>query len=123
MFENVKRRFRRELSLNRVRDTITIREGAETLTLRVDSDANSIISRLQKAQEELSAINGNTTDAERVQAAYGLSEAMFGTKQTEDLFAFYNQDASCVVTICGMYFGDPKHGLAKKITQAQKKRK
>ena len=123
MFETMKNRFRHELTLNRVRDSVTIREGNETLTLHVDSDANSIISRLQKAQEALKYINGESTDEERTQAAHGLSEAMFGAKQTEELFAFYNQDASCVVTICGMYFGDPKHGLGKKITKAQKKRK
>lgn len=123
MFDKIKARFRHEISLNRVRDNITIREGDETLTLRVDSDANSIISRLRKAQKTVSEINGETTDAEREQAAHDLSEAIFGKQQTEKLFDFYNGDASCVVTICGMYFGDPKHGLGKKITKAQMKNK
>ena len=127
MFDIVRQWFRRlfrpELSLNRVRDTVTIREGDERIVLRVDSDAKSIIFRLNQAQKTLSSMNENTTDEERIQAAHDLSEAMFGAKQTEDLFAFYNYDAACVVAICGMYFGDPEHGLGKKITKVQKKRK
>ena len=122
MFGFIKKRSH-EISLHRVRDRITVREGDETLTLCVDSDANSIISRLQKAQKVLSAIDGESTDEDRRQAARGLSESIFGTKQTDELFAFYNQDANCVVTICGMYFSDPKNGLGKKITRAQKKSK
>ena len=127
MFEKVKQWFRRvsgkEISLNRVRDSITIREGNETLTLRVDSDAKVIISRLNKAQKELKSMDEQTTDEERRKAAHELAEAMFGAKQSEELFDFYNQDTSCVVAICGLYFGDPKHGLGKKITKAQIKRK
>ena len=123
MFDKIKGRFRHEISLNRVRDHITIREGTETLDLVVDSDANSIVSRLLKAQKTLNAVNGETTEDEREQAAHDLSDAIFGKQQTEKLFAFYNGDASCVVTICGMYFGDPKHGLGKIITKAQKKGK
>ena len=123
MFDKIRRLFRPEISLNRVRDTVTIREGDERIVLRVDSDAKSIIHRLNRAQKTLSEMNENTTDDERIQAAHDLSEAMFGVEQTKDLFAFYNYDAACVVAICGKYFGDPEHGLGKKITKVQKKRK
>lgn len=115
--------FRREITLNRVRDNITIREGNETLTLRVDSDATSIVSRLRNAQEEMAAVRDDTPETDAIRAARNLSESMFGKEQTDRLFEFYNGDASCVATICGMYFGDPKHGLCRKIITAQKKRK
>lgn len=121
MFGFMKKGFRHEISLNRVRDSITVREGNETLNLRVDSDANSIITRIMDAQKALVAIDGESTDEDRIRAARDFSVAIFGPEQTEELFAFYNQDASCVVTICGMYFGDPKNGLCRKITKAQKK--
>ena len=123
IIEKIRGWFRPELSLNRVRDTVTIREGDERIVLKVDSDARSIINRLNRAQKMLSAMDENTTDDERIQAAHDLSEAMFGVEQTKDLFAFYNYDAACVVAICGKYFGDPEHGLGKKITKVQKKRK
>ena len=123
MFDKIRRIFRPEISLNRVRDTVTIREGDERIVLRVDSDARSIINRLNRAQKILSAMDENTTDDERIQAAHDLAEAMFGAEQTKELFAFYNYDAACVVAICGKYFGDPEHGLGKKITKVQKKRK
>ena len=122
MFERIRRLFRPDLSLNRVRDTVTIREGNDRIVLHVDSDAKSIIHRLNRAQKMLSAMDEKTTDDERIQAAHDLSEAIFGAQQTEKLFAFYNHDAACVVAICGQYFGDPKHGLGKKITRAQMKR-
>lgn len=115
--------FRREITLNRVRDNITIREGNETLTLRVDSDATSIVSRLRNAQEEMAAVRDDTPETDAIRAARNLSESMFGKEQTDRLFEFYNGDASCVATICGMYFGDPKRGLCRKIIAAQKKRK
>lgn len=109
--------------MNRVRDSIVIREGNETITLNVDSDANSLMMRLQKAQKELAGVNEDPSEEHRIQAAHSLAVAMFGTEQAEKLFEFYHGNAGCVVTICGMYFGDKKNGLGKKITKAQKKTK
>ena len=118
------RLFRRnELSLNRIRDNIVVREGNETLDLFVDCDATTIIPNLLNAQREINKISkdADATDEERTNAAVALAASMFGEEQTKKLFEFYHGDASCVVTICGMYFGDAKHGLGKKITKAQKK--
>ena len=114
--------FKKEYTLHRIRDRITIREGEDFIEMKVDSDANSLMHRIRKAQETLSAVKGDSTDEEREKAAADLSEAIFGKEQTEKLAAFYGYDYNCVVTICGMYFADPKHGLAKKITKAQKRR-
>ena len=111
----------KEISLNRVRDSITIREGDEKLKLYVDSDANGIIRRIQAAQEALSAITDESMDTEREEAAKRLSDAIFGEEQTKKLVDFYHGDYGCVITICGIYFGDYKNGLGKKITKAQKR--
>ena len=107
------------ITLNRVRDHIVVREGNDELPLKVDSDARSIITRLQKAQKTLSAINDGATDKQKDEAAIGLAEAIFGKEQAEELMTFYGYDAGCVVTVCGMYF---EKRLGKKITAAQKKR-
>ena len=106
------------ITLNRVRDHIVIREGKDELPLTVDSDARSIISRLQNAQKALSEVNDDITDESKYKAAYGLAEAIFGKDQADQLMAFYHDDAGCVVTVCGMYF---EKRLAKKITAAQKR--
>jgi hypothetical protein len=123
VFQKVRRFFARargkELTLNRVRDMITVREGNETIDLYVDSDANMLIRRLQSAQGELMSIDEDTSEAERKKAAEDFSTAIFGRQQTEKLLDFYHGDYGCVVTICGMYFGDHKRGLAKKITKVQ----
>ena len=119
----MKRLFKRELTLNRVRDHVTIREGDETITLTVDSDATAIISRILAAQKVMNAIDGDSSAQDREGAAIAFSSAIFGKEQTTKLFEFYNGNADCVVTICGMYFGDPKNGLGKKITKVQKRLK
>lgn len=115
--------FKTVYTLNRVRDSVTIREGNEEINLYVDSDVESLMMRLQAAQKQLLKITGDTSDEERIKAANSLSVAMFGKEQTKQLFDFYHGDENCVVTICGMYFADKKNGLSKKIAKAQKKLK
>ena len=107
-----------KITLNRVRDRIVIREGDDELPLTVDSDARTIMARLQKANKALSQINDDVTDEQRYNAAYGLAEAIFGKEQADKLMAFYNDDPRCVVTVCGIYF---EKRLGKKITAAQKR--
>ena len=108
------------ITLNRVRDKITVKEGNEELTLRVDKDPRVIAIELKTAQKALSEIKDDSTAVSRIQAAKSLSEAMFGAEQTKSLFRFYSDDPGCVVTICGMYF---EKRLAKKIARAQMKQK
>ena len=69
----------------------------------------------------VSVVGTRRLSPEGKKAAREFSVAIFGEEQTEQLFDFYHGDENCVVTICGMYFGDPKNGLGKKITKAQKK--
>lgn len=114
---------RDEFTLGRVRDNVTFREGNETIDLSVDSDANSLVTKLMNAQKVLNKIGAESTDEERKQAAKGFAEAMFGAEQTQKLFDFYRGNSDCVVTICGIYFADGKNGLARKITKVQKRAK
>lgn len=107
-----------KITLNRVRDHIIVREGNDELPLTVDTDARSIITRLQKAQKALSEVNNDISTDSQYEAAYGLAEAIFGKDQANKLMAFYHDDPGCVVTVCGMYF---EKRLAKKITAAQKR--
>lgn len=109
------------ITLNRVRDRITIKEGQDTLKLVVDSDSTAIVTRIRKSQETMTRmLRSDATDEEREQAARDFSEAIFGKEQTDKLIAFYQGDVSCVATICGIYF---EKRLCKIITKAQKKMK
>ena len=114
---------RKELTLNRVRDHITIREGNDTLNLTVDSNANMLIRGVRTAQKTLQRLQEENNEELKETAAKQLSEAIFGKEQASQLLDFYNGNFECVITICGMYFGDHKNGLGKKITKAQKKSK
>ena len=110
-------------TLNRVRDRITIREGTETLTLYVDKDSKQIVTDLHKAQKKIQGITPGSSEEEIREASIALPVAVFGKEQTEQIIDFYHGDLGCVAAIFGIYFSDKKSGLAKKITQAQKKSK
>ena len=112
---------RKELTLNRVRDHITIREGNDTISLTVDNDANMLIRGVRTAQKTLQRLQEEDGEDLKETAAKQLSEAIFGKEQAVKLLDFYGGNYECVITICGMYFGDHKNGLGKKITKAQKK--
>lgn len=115
------RLFKKVLSLNRVRDKVTIREGKETITLYVDSDANVLIHGIRNANEKLEKLQKSESEDEKIAAAMAMARAMFGVEQADKLLDFYHGNYGCVITICGMYFGDKRYGLGKKITKAQKR--
>ena len=112
MFQN------KPLSLNRVYDTVSIKEGNQKLILHVNADANRLVVALSQAQKRLQTINENTTDEERADISRFFATAIFGEEQTQRLFDYYYNDAGCVIAICGKYFAER---LGKLITKAQKK--
>ena len=114
------RRWRYEMTLNRVHDTVVIREGEEKLTLTVNGDAMRIVAGLNRANEKLNKINESTPDADVIAAAEYFAAVIFGKEQAAKLMAFYADDPGCVITVCGRYF---KERLAGKITKVQKKAK
>ena len=108
------------LTLGRVFDTVTIKEGGERLTLHVNSDPNRIVVGLAQAQKRLMTINEETTDEEREEIALFFAGVLFGDEQAKQLLDFYYGDSSCVVAVCGNYFAKRLKNI---ITKAQKKRK
>lgn len=112
--------FRRgyEMTLNRVHDTVTIREGEESITLRVDGDAMRMVAGLTKAQAKMQAITDDTPDADVRETAEYFAATIFGKEQAAKLMAFYADDPGCVITVCGRYFSER---LAGKISKVQKR--
>ena len=109
------------ITLNRVHDTIRINENGETLPLTVSADPMRIVAGLNKAQKKLNdLVNKETEPAEEEikEAAEYFATVIFGKEQAEMLMAFYNDDAACVINVCGTYF---RERLGKKISQMQKK--
>ena len=107
-----------EITLNRVHDTVVIREDGERLTLTVNGDAQRMVAGLSNAQKRMQAITDDSTDAEIREIAEYFSAVIFGKEQTEKLFAFYANDPASVISVCGQYF---KNRLAGKISEAQKR--
>ena len=111
---------KKDLSLGRVYDTITIREGNDRLVLHVNNDPNRIVIGLNEAQKRLKMIDKDTSNEDRAEIARFFSSVIFGDEQTQKIFDFYYGDAMCVISIASKYFTER---LAKKITEAQKKAK
>ena len=109
-----------EMTLNRVHDTIVIREDDEKLTLTVNGDAMRMVAGLTKAQERMKALTEDTPDEEVKAVAEYFAAVIFGREQASKLMAFYADDPGCVISVCGKYF---KERLAEKITKAQKRMK
>jgi hypothetical protein len=109
-----------EITLNRVHDTITVREGDERLRLTVSGDAMRMVAGLNKAQSKMQSITAETPDEEVQQTALFFATVIFGKEQAEKLMDFYAEDPGCVITVCGEYF---KNRLAGKIANVQKKMK
>ena len=107
-----------ELTLNRVHDTVSIREGDETLRLNVDGDAMRMVAGLTKAQQKMLDLADDAEDAEVKECAEYFAAVIFGKEQAEKLMSFYADDPACVISVCGQYFKDR---LADKIAKVQKK--
>ena len=108
------------MTLNRVHDTVTIKEGNESLTLKVNGDAMHMVAGLNKAQKKMLDLPDNATDEQVKEAAKYFAAVIFGQEQAQKLCDFYADDPGCVITVCGNYF---KQRLAGKISAVQKKMK
>ena len=109
-----------EMTLNRVHDNITIKEGDETLKLTVNGDGMRMVAGLNKARERLNALTEDAPDDEVKEAAKYFAAVIFGNEQAEQIMSFYADDPGCVIMVCGQYFKDR---LAHKIAAVQKKMK
>lgn len=114
------RRHGYEMTLNRVHDTVTFREGDDKITLTVNGDAMRIVAGLNRAQERMNAITEETPDAEVMATAEYFAAVIFGKEQAGKLMEFYANDPGCIIVVCGQYFKDR---LAKRISTVQKRAK
>lgn len=110
------------LTLNRVHDALTVKEGDARLTLTVDGDSMRMVAGLNKAQEKMNEIlkQENPPESEIREAAEYFATVIFGAEGSNKLFDFYNGDAGCVISVCGQYF---KGRLADKIAKIQRRLK
>lgn len=108
------------VTLNRVHDSITIREGSERLNLTVDGDAMHMVAGLNKAQKKMLALSDESTEEEIRDAAEYFASVIFGAEQAKKLLAFYADDPASVITVCGKIF---RERLADRIAAVQKKLK
>lgn len=108
------------MTLNRVHDTVTIREGDEKITLTVNGDAMRIVAGLNKAQAKMKELSDDTPDDAVKDVAEYFAAVIFGKEQAAQLMAFYADDPGCVISVCGQYFKDR---LAGKIANVQKRMK
>lgn len=109
-----------EMTLNRVHDTVTIKEGDERLTLSVNGDAMHMIAGINKANQKLQALTDDSKDEEVIEAAEYFAAVIFGREQAARLMRFYANDPGCVISVCGQYF---KERLVDRIVKVQKKAK
>ena len=108
------------MTLNRVHDKVTVKEGGERLTLTVDGDAMRMVAGLNKAQEKMPALTDASTDEEVLDAARFFASVIFGREQATHLMNFYANDPGCVISVCGQYF---RQRLGNLIAKAQRKMK
>ena len=108
------------MTLNRVHDTVTIREGDEKITLTVNGDAMRMVAGLNKAQAKMKELTDDSPDDTVKDAAEYFAAVIFGKEQAGQLMAFYADDPGCVISVCGQYF---KNRLAGKIANVQKRMK
>lgn len=107
-----------EMTMNRVHDKVTVREGDEHITLVVNGDAMRMVAGLNKAQQKMKELDENSPDEAVKDAAEYFAAVIFGKDQAAQLMEFYADDPGCVITVCGQYF---KARLAAKIEKVQKK--
>ena len=107
-----------KISLNRVHDTVSIKEGNEKLVLKVDADPLRMVAGLSQAQKLMQSLKTDSTEEETENAAKYFAQVIFGDKQAGELMEFYRNDAGCVINVCGQYFAQR---LSKLISKAQKK--
>ena len=112
--------FGRTITLNRVHDSITIKEGQERLKLVVNGDAMRMVAGLNKAQKRMLALKDDTPEDEVKETAKYFASVIFGDEQAGKMMEFYADDPGCVINVCGQYF---RERLAERIAKAQKKMK
>ena len=109
-------RRRYEVSTNRIRDKIRVRENGNILDLTVNEEAGRLVYGLNKAQKKLSESSKEPDKAQ--ETAEYFAGVIFGQEQAAMLMDFYDNDPYSVIEVCGKYF---RERLGAMITRAQKR--
>ena len=112
-----KLRRNKEINPYPITDIVTFRNVDESLTLKVRSDAASLVLGIKKVLEKITTLSDDSTAKDKKDAAMLYAKTLFGDEQAKQLWDFYG-DALPVISACGLYFNSR---LSKKITKAQKK--
>lgn len=107
-------RRRYEVSTNRIRDKIRVRENGNILDLKVNEEAGRLVYGLNKVQAKLAESKDQTAAQETAEYFAGV---IFGDEQAAMLMDFYDNDPYSVIEVCGKYFSER---LGAMITRAQK---
>ena len=107
-----------KITLNRIHDTVVVKEGDEKLTLVVNGDSMRMVAGLNKAQKKMKELTDDSPDEVVKNTAEYFASVIFGQEQAAKLMSFYADDPGCVITVCGRYF---RERLADRIAKAQKK--
>ena len=107
--------------MGRVHDLIEVREGTESLVLRVDADPADIVRVIAKLEPKMDSIQTNEdakAKAKGICTEFG--NVIFGEKQTSRLFDFYNENGAAVLSMLSKYLSER---LVDKVTKLQKRAK
>ena len=107
-----------EISLNRVHDTVTFRESADRLTLKVYTDPNRVTAGLLHVRRMMKDLTEESPMEDQIAAAMEMASVIFGEEQAKQLMEFYHNDPPGVLNVCLQYF---HQRLSKLIVKAQKK--
>jgi hypothetical protein len=108
----------KEISLNRIHDTVTFRESDDKLTLKVYADPMRVSAGLLHVRRKMQSMDENSPDEEQEAVALEMATVIFGEDQGKQLMEFYRNDAAGVLNVCLLYF---RQRLSNLIIKAQKK--
>lgn len=106
------------LTTNRVKDKVAFVEGSDRLVLTVDVDPLGIIDEMQRIIADLKALSDDSTDDDYLRIAKSMAGHMFGDKQTEQLWDFYDHNPKQFFNIVSRYYIERLNGL---VVEKQKK--
>ena len=90
------------------------------LILEVEGNAWKMLSDIEEARNAAQSLKADSTEEEKKAVAMRFATAIFGGKQAEMLYDFYNGDTGSVLGVCGQYISKR---LIKRISSVQKKQK
>lgn len=108
----------KEISLNRVHDTVVFKESDDRLTLKVNADPMRMSAGLLSVRRKMTHLTEESPEEEQREVALEMAAVIFGEEQAKQLMEFYHDDPPGVIHVCLLYF---QQRLSKRIIKASKK--